>query len=188
MRWTCALLILLAAAAPARAQESFEAEVYTQIEASVRGEYEAMLAQLTRAAMNDPTIDWRDQRKMAERLEADKARVKLWTYNKAAFFAYCGAEAERAAGAEAPRSRSSGSPRVPAGQNLMLQACVEIKSSQMSKFLNVASYAGVFFPERIAPCGEHSRLPRARAGVAAVPISSRCPSRDFTTSRATSIA
>ena len=66
-------------------------------------------------------------------------------------FALCAADAERA--------RAPGTPSIRAGQNLMLGTCVEVKFDQLRKFTNLLSYAAMFFPDRIAPCGERSRLP-----------------------------
>ena len=40
-----------------------------------------------------------------------------------------------------------------------MTTCVEIKVGQLQKFSQLAAYADFFFPERIAPCGEQSRLP-----------------------------
>jgi hypothetical protein len=150
MRSLGVLLVLLAAMTPLRAQEGTEQEIYAQIEPGARREYEALVANITRSALHDPNIDWRDRRKLLDRVEEEKERLKVMTYNKASLFAHCAAEAQQ--------GRKPGAPRVAPQQNLVLQSCLEIKLSQITKYANVSNYAGVFFPERIAPCGERARL------------------------------
>ena len=75
----------------------------------------------------------------------------MLSYNRAVLFAFCAAEAEKERGPNALP--------IPLEQNLPLTTCVEIKVGQLQKFSQLAAYADFFFPERIAPCGEQSRLP-----------------------------
>jgi hypothetical protein len=85
------------------------------------------------------------------RLAPIKERMKMLTYNRAALFAFCAAEAEK--------DRAPGAAPIPLANNLVLTTCVEIKFGQLQKFSELAAYADFFFPERIASCGEQSRLP-----------------------------
>ena len=75
----------------------------------------------------------------------------MLSYNRAALFAFCGAEAEK--------DRPPGAPPIPLESNLVLTTCVEIKFGLLQKFSELAAYADFFFPERIESCGEQSRLP-----------------------------
>jgi hypothetical protein len=145
------LILLFLAAALARGQEDFAKTVYAEIENSARNEYEAMIGSIMRDAMAHPPKDDEEQAKRAQQIEREKGRLKLLTYNKAALFAFCAADADRARGPGAPPVRSE--------QNLILRTCVELKFDQMRKFANISSYGGLFFPERLAPCGERARLP-----------------------------
>jgi len=134
------LLALCAMAAPARAQEDFVQTVYASIEHSIRQEFEGTLVQLMReGAARSPAG-------IVKRTEF----LKLVAYNKAALFASCVAEAENN---QTPRSN-----RVPSAMNIVLTTCVEIKLSEMNKFTKFVDYAGLFFPDRIARCGEQARL------------------------------
>jgi len=76
--------------------------------------------------------------------------LKLLFYNKAALFAFCAADAEQA--------HTPGTARIPARQNIVLTTCVEQRFKELDAFNNKLSYARVFFPERVARCGETSRL------------------------------
>jgi hypothetical protein len=84
------------------------------------------------------------------RLAPIKERMKMLSYNRAALFAFCGAEAEK--------NRPAGAAPIPLASNLLLTTCVEVKFGQMQKFSELAAYADFFFPERIVSCGEQSRL------------------------------
>ena len=95
----------------------------------------------------------------AGKIEPIKERMKQLSYNRAALFATCVADAEKERGPNAAP--------LPLGQNLVLTTCVEIKLGQMQKFSHLAAYADFFFPERIASCGE--QLASARAGKVLAP-------------------
>lgn len=151
MKLTSALLLLLLAALPARAQQEFVKLVYAEIENGVQSEYDAMIGGIMRNSMAHPPKDDEEQARRGRQIEREKERAKLFAYNKAAMFAYCAADAERA--------RAPGAPPVRGEQNLIMRTCVELKFEQMRKFANISSYGGLFFPERIAPCGERARLP-----------------------------
>ena len=86
----------------------------------------------------------------------------MLSYNRAALFAFCAAEAEA--------ERVPGTPRVRFENNLLMTTCVEIKVGQLQKFSQLASYADFFFPERIASCGEQSRLPEREKILAPYPF------------------
>jgi hypothetical protein len=150
MKAALALLLTLVAM-PACAQDDFGRAIFAEIEQSVRAEYEAMLVEITRATLANPAQDEAEQARRTQRIELETERIKTFAYNKAALFAICASESEKARGPRAPRIRS--------GQNLVLRTCVEYKLEGMRKFSNFSSYASLFFPERIAPCGERSRLP-----------------------------
>lgn len=134
------LVAVLVAAGPARAQDAILQGTYATIENSIRTEYETMLAALPREAPEEAV----------GQIEKNRSLLKMFAYNKAALFASCATEAER--------ERSPSAERVPAAQNLMLRTCVEIKFDQLQKFTQRVAYADLFFPERIASCGEQSRL------------------------------
>jgi hypothetical protein len=127
------VLILLAAAAPAHAQGNNLAQsMYVTMENSIRGEYESLLAGLSR-----------------EGTEKIRELLKVLTYNKAAILAACAEEGDS--------GRSPGT-RVPSSMNLMLNTCLEVRITQLNKFSQTLGYAEIFFPDRIASCGEQSRL------------------------------
>jgi hypothetical protein len=135
------LLILAATAGPARAQDDVALRAaYAAAEVGVRAQYEALLAQMAQAP-GQPPSGWADK---------TKALMKMLSYNQAATFAFCVAAAER--------DHSPNAPRVPSSENLVLRTCVEIKMAQLNKFSERVGYAELFFPERIARCGEGSRL------------------------------
>jgi hypothetical protein len=135
-----ALTILLSAAAQARAQDDLVLRMYAASASGVRGEYEALMADMARGMQGQPP----------DKIEKTRELLKVLSYNKAALFAGCAAEAEK--------DRSPAADRVPSAMNLMLRTCVEIKIGQLNKFSQVVAYAEIFFPERISPCGERSRL------------------------------
>ncbi len=135
------LLATLLAAGPSRAQDAALQGIYASLQNNIRAEYEALLAGLPREAPEDAS----------GAIEKNKALLKMFAYNKAVLFATCAAETER--------DRSPGANRVPAAQNLMLRTCVEIKLGQLQKFTQRVAYADLFFPERVAACGERARLP-----------------------------
>jgi hypothetical protein len=134
------LLMLVSFAGPARAQEDVAQAVYASIEHSIRQEFEAMLDQLMRGG---------SARSPAGLVKATEF-LKLIAYNKAALFATCAAETEG--------DRPQRSNRIPSAMNIVLTTCVEIKFSDMDKFAKFVDYAGLFFPDRIARCGEQARL------------------------------
>lgn len=137
--WALLAAVLLGAG-PAGAQDVILQGTYATIENSIRAEYEAMLAALPREAPEEA----------AGQIEKNRSLLKMFAYNKAALFASCAAEADR--------ERSPRAERVPAARNLMLRTCVEVKIDQLQKFTQRVAYADLFFPERIASCGEQSRL------------------------------
>ena len=146
------LAVLALTAIPARAQEEdFAKSVYEEIGNSVRNEYEGMIGAMTRDSMAHAPKDEEERAKRDEQIKRETARLKTFAYNKAALFAFCAADADRARGPGAPPIRGE--------QNLILRTCVELKFDQMRKFANISSYGALFFPERIAPCGERARLP-----------------------------
>jgi hypothetical protein len=153
IRTASALLALLAlVATPAHAQEDdFAKSVYEEIGNGVRNEYDGMIGEMRRNSMAHPPQDEEEQAKRDEQIKRETARLKSFAYNKAALFAFCAADADRA--------RGPGAPPVRGEQNLVLRTCVELKFDQMRKFANISSYGALFFPERIAPCGERARLP-----------------------------
>ena len=102
--------------------------------------------------------------------------MKQLSYNKAALIATCIADAEKERGPTPRPCRSE--------QNLVVTTCVDIKLKQMQKFSDLAAYADFFFPERIASCGESSRLPE-RERCCGRMSSCSWANRSFSTSRAT---
>jgi len=122
------------------AQDSTVRAVYASMAPSVRQEYEGLLAAVARGATGGPNANAPKVREM----------LKMLYYNKAALFAVCVAEAEKV--------RSPRAERVPARDNIMLTTCVEEKFGELNTFTNTLSYAGMFFPERVEPCGEKARL------------------------------
>jgi hypothetical protein len=140
MKRALALSILLAVVGPAFGQDEAVQSIYASMEGNVRREYEAVLV----------SIDRSPEAADADAKERMRSFLKVVYYNKAVLFARCAAEAEQ--------QRSPGARRVPAEHNLILTTCVEEKMAELNKFTNVRSYAGIFFPERIKPCGEASRL------------------------------
>jgi hypothetical protein len=133
------VLVLLAAARPAVAQDDLLQTIYASEESSIRAEYESQLSRIPPAPPEQAG-------------EPDKNRelLKLLSYNKAALFAMCAVDAEK--------ERAPNAPRVPAAMNLVLRTCVEIKMGQLRKFSQTVAYADLFFPDRVAACGERSRL------------------------------
>jgi hypothetical protein len=145
------IILLALAITPAWAQDDFAKEIYAEIGNSVRAEYETMLAAIARDSLTNPPRDEVSRIQRAGELEKEKRRVKLLTYNKAALFAGCAAEAARA--------REPGMPRLRGDQDPVLRACLEFKFDQLRKFANISSYAELFFPQRIAPCEQNTHLP-----------------------------
>jgi hypothetical protein len=138
------VLVLLAPAGAARAQERAQAEVtqsiYASVENDIRLEHDRAMARVGRAETNEGSGRFEKIRKM----------WAMIFYNRAALFSGCAAEAEQ--------YRSPGAPRVPARDNLLLTTCVEESLRALNKFSNMYSYADTFFPDRIERCGEASRL------------------------------
>jgi hypothetical protein len=141
-----AVLLLIASGGPVLAEndtsyDQFARTIYAGMEESVRREYDSAALTIPRGAANalSPTTD------------KVRTALKVLYYNKAALFAFCAADAERARGPSAVR--------VPAENDSVLTSCVETKFAELNDFTNKLSYAGVFFPERIVRCGEASRLP-----------------------------
>ena len=137
-------LMLLAVCGTASAQTKDQDEavrdVYVSVENDIRREYNAGLRVISR----------REAAALTGRFEKMRDVVKMMYYNRAALFSLCAAEAEQ--------YRVPGAPRVPAAQNLMLNTCLEEKLGELNKFSNMLGYATTFFPDRIEPCGEASRL------------------------------
>ena len=137
------ILILLAAAGQARAQDDVLRRAYAAVEERTQAEYEFNMAGITRQMLRSGAP--------VSKIAPIKERMKMLSYNRAVLFAFCAADAEKERGANAPP--------IPLEQNLPLTTCLEIKVGQLQKFSQLAAYADFFFPERIAPCGEQSRLP-----------------------------
>ena len=135
--------MVLAAAGQAWGQDGVLRRMYAAAEERTHAEYEFRMAGITRQLLRSGAP--------VSRLAPIKERMKMLTYNRAALFAFCGAEAEK--------ERPPGAPPIPLESNLVLTTCVEIKFAQLQKFSELAAYADFFFPERIEPCGEQSRLP-----------------------------
>lgn len=140
MKWMLAAAAMFAAT-QAHAQDDLVQNIYASLASGVRAEYEAQLASLPPPGAGMPD----------DVLEKNKALVKVFAYNKAVLFAVCAADAER--------DRSPLAERVPSSMNLVLRTCIEIKLGALQKFGQRVAYADLFFPERIASCGEASRLP-----------------------------
>ena len=134
-----ALLILMAAMGLARGEDDVMLAFYASVENDLRREYDGLMRQIL-FGRGGP----------AAQTEKRQNTMKLIYYNKAAMFAVCAAEAER--------YRSPQAPRVPAQRNLALTTCVEQKFTELNSFNNALSYASTFFPDRVEPCGETSRL------------------------------
>jgi hypothetical protein len=146
-------LMLLVAAAPARAQQKDGAEdrvpdeavqrAYATIAPRIRAEYEFQLRGVAQQVLGSGAP--------ASKIEFFQKRVKLLAYNRATLIAYCVADAER--------DRPPTAAPVPWQNNLLLTTCVDEKVGQLQKFSQLAAYADFFFPERIEECGERLRLP-----------------------------
>jgi hypothetical protein len=134
------VLPLLLTAAPGAAQDEGVRAIYESMAPRIQQEYEGLLAAVARGATGGPNANALKTREM----------LKVLYYNKAVLFAFCAAEAEKV--------RSPRADRVPAQNNLMLTTCVEEKFGELNKFSNLLGYTGVFFPDRIASCGEKARL------------------------------
>jgi hypothetical protein len=137
------VLILLGAAVARAQQDELVQRIYASMEARIHAEYEFNLAGVTRELLGSGAP--------LSKIEPFKARMKVLAYNKAALFASCVAEGEK--------DRKPDAGRVPLDRNLMVTTCVEIKIGQLQKFSQMAAYADFFFPDRIASCGESSRVP-----------------------------
>jgi hypothetical protein len=147
--------ILLSAAGQARADDDEVARrVYAAVAERTQAEYEFNMAGITRQLLGSGAP--------VSRLAPIRDRMKMLSYNRAALFAFCAAEAEK--------NRPPGAEPVPFENNLLLTTCVEIKVGQLQKFSQLAAYADLFFPERIAPCGEQSRLPGQEKVLAPYPF------------------
>ena len=138
------IAVFLLGAGAVRAQDDNALlRIYAGLEGRIRAEYEYNLSGVTRQAI-DAGVPF-------SKVEPFKERMKLLAYNKAALFASCAADADK--------ERQLNAGRVPMAQNLIVTTCAEIKIGQLQKFSELAAYADFFFPERIASCGESSRLP-----------------------------
>jgi hypothetical protein len=135
-----AILVLSAPAIPAKAQGDFAHGVYVAIEINIRREYDIMLQALARRTADEPM----------EKAEKTRTLLKILAYNKAVMFALCAGEADKA--------HPSGAARPPAEKDPVLTSCVEAKFADLDKFARTVDYVGLFFPDRIAPCGEKTRL------------------------------
>lgn len=140
---TLILSMLLAAASQARAQDDVLRRVYSAVEERTLAEFEYNMAGITRELLR--------LGRPVSKIAPIKERMKMLSYNRAVLFAFCAADAEK--------DRPSTAAPIPLANNLVLTTCVEIKIGQLQKFSQLAAYADFFFPERIASCGEQSRLP-----------------------------
>jgi hypothetical protein len=113
------------------------------MEPRIRAEYEFHLAGVARQVLGSGAP--------ASKIELFQKRLKVLAYNRAVLVAVCIADAER--------ERPPNAAPIPMERNLVLTTCVEDKVGQLQKFSQLAAYADFFFPERIAACGEQSRLP-----------------------------
>jgi hypothetical protein len=136
-------LVLVVTAGPARAQDDILQLTYAAVEQRTRAEYEFTIRGIARELLRSGAP--------YSKSVPIRERMKMLSYNRAALFAFCAAEADAA--------RAPGAARVPFQNNLLMTTCVEIKVGQLQKFSQLASYADFFFPARIEPCGEQSRLP-----------------------------
>lgn len=143
MRGFLILAAMLAAAGQARAQDEAVQRAYAAIAERTQAEYEYNMAGITRQLLRAGGA--------VGKLAPIRERTKMLTYNRSVLFALCAAEAEK--------ERMPGAPPVSPERNLVLTTCVDVKIGHLSKFAQLAAYADFFFPERIAPCGEESRLP-----------------------------
>jgi hypothetical protein len=134
-----ALLILIVATGPVRGEDDAMRAIYASVENNIRREYDEVLRYFLYGRGGS-----------AAKTEKDQATMKVVYCNKAVMFAVCAGEAER--------YRSPHAPRVPAQFNLALTTCVEQKFAELNQFSNALNYAGIFFPDRIEPCSEASRL------------------------------
>jgi len=135
---TLSILVMVAAAA-ARGQDDMTTGIYASVENNLRREYDELMRDVL-FGKGGP----------AAKTEKYQNTMKVIYHNKAVMFAVCAGEAER--------YRSPQATRVPAQRNLALNTCVEMKFRELNAFANALSYASIFFPERIEPCGEASRL------------------------------
>ena len=116
---------------------------YAAMEERTQAEFEFNMAGITRQLLGSGAP--------VGKIAPIKERMKMLSYNRAVLFASCAAEAEKDRPPNAaPHSLEN---------NLVMTTCVEIKVGQLQKFSQLAAYADFFFPERIASCGEQSRLP-----------------------------
>src|SRR5262245_37413061 len=101
------VVMLLAAAGTARAQDAMTQEIYASMADNVRREYDVMMDRIERREAAQPGARF------------DKLRL-MWAmifYNRAVLLSDCMAQAEQ--------FRSPGAPRVPAQNNLVLTTCIE---------------------------------------------------------------
>jgi hypothetical protein len=146
--------ILLAAAGEVRAQDDVLRRVYAAVEERTLAEFEYNLAGITRQLLRSGAP--------VARIAPIKERMKMLSYNRAVLFASCAAEAEK--------ERPANAAPIPPENNLVLTTCVEIKVGELQKFSQLAAYADFFFPERIASCGEQSRLPEQEKALPPYPF------------------
>jgi hypothetical protein len=135
--------IVLTAASQASAQGDVLRRVYAAVEERTVAEFEYNMAGITRELLR--------LGRPVSKIAPIKERMKMLSYNRAVLFAYCAADAEQ--------DRPANAAPIPPENNLVLTTCVEIKIGQLQKFSQLAAYADFFFPERVASCGEQSRLP-----------------------------
>jgi hypothetical protein len=143
------VLTMLGAAGSACAQDDRIQALYASLENRMHAEYRAMLAQIA-AEEVWPAVGEEEAARKQERIAKAQQAIKQFVYNKAALTSQCAAEAVAV--------HSPAAPAVPAGQNLMLRTCMETKFELLRRFANTSSYAGRFFPERVAPCEQRARL------------------------------
>lgn len=143
------VLVLLAAAAIAARGQSvpqhpvMDEEVrkaYASVEPSIRVEFQNAMDGLARDAAVRPPKD----------IENAKDILKFISYNKAAIFAYCFAEARRDHPPKNPRGRSE--------SNIFLTTCVDSQFAELRRYTGVRPYVMTFFPERVMACEQQARL------------------------------
>ena len=117
---------------------------YAAVEERTQAEYEFNMAGITRQLLRSGAP--------VSKIAPIKERMKMLSYNRAALFAFL-----RRRGREGTRTQRRAAFR--SENNLVMTTCVEIKVGHLQKFSQLAAYADFFFPERIASCGEQSRLP-----------------------------
>jgi hypothetical protein len=138
-----AILIMLAAAGQARAQDDMLLRAYAAVEPRLRAEFEFQMQGIEQQVLSAGA--------MFDKIAFFQDRLKMLSYNRAVLIAHCIADAQR--------DRPPTAAPVPMERNLVLTTCVDSKVGPLQKFSDRAAYADFFFPERIQTCGELARLP-----------------------------